>query len=292
MKKAGIGLIALGFYCVLFAFNMDVVVGTTYNIGLMNERQNVVYLSGIIFLAGIMLFGFGFSAKEESKNLKTFAMACFLSPVLLLVGIKTVVSMRESIKQEQIRKQNAIDAEAYKKEMLIHEQEQAAELRRKQAEEVKQIELEKQEIEAIYKKNSVVKKILDCNYNRNDGNTTIEFHEYTDCPYFFDLYENNIFKESFVSSINEKKLKEFEWIARGTSSPVSVVNINGTLMFISSVCEPHNCPNEFFIAYDIKHKLTFGIYTPSDENQDNIIFGNPSPEVKSILDRYRRRNQM
>jgi len=50
----------------LFAFN-NVVVGTTYNIGLMNERQNVVYLSGVIFLAGIMLFGF--SAKEEAKNL-------------------------------------------------------------------------------------------------------------------------------------------------------------------------------------------------------------------------------
>jgi NADH:ubiquinone oxidoreductase subunit 6 (subunit J) len=109
MKKAGIAFIALGFYCVLFAFNMDVVVGTTYNIGLMNERQNVVYLSGIIFLAGIILFGFGFSAKEESKNFKQFAIACFLSPVLLLFGIKIVVSVQESIKQESIRKKNAID---------------------------------------------------------------------------------------------------------------------------------------------------------------------------------------
>jgi len=115
MKKAGIGLVALGFYCVLFAFNMDVVVGTTYNIGLMNERQNVIYLSGIVFLAGIILFGFGFSAKEESKNFKVFAISCFLSPVLLLVGIKTVFSVQESIKRENIRKQNAIDNEKYKK---------------------------------------------------------------------------------------------------------------------------------------------------------------------------------
>ncbi len=63
----------------------------------MNERQNVVYLSGIIFLAGIILFGFGFSAKEESKNLKMFAITCFLSPVLLLVGSKVVVSIPETI---------------------------------------------------------------------------------------------------------------------------------------------------------------------------------------------------
>lgn len=117
MKKAGIALIALGFYCVLFAFNMDVVVGTTYNIGLMNERQNVVYLSGIMFLAGIILFGFGFSAKEESKNLKSFGLWCFLSPVLLLAGIKTIVSVQESIRQENVRKQNAIDTEKYTREI-------------------------------------------------------------------------------------------------------------------------------------------------------------------------------
>jgi Protein of unknown function (DUF1566) len=116
MKKIGIALIALGFYCVLFAFNMDVVVGTTYNIGLMNERQNVVYLSGIVFLAGIILFGFGFSAKEESKNLNVFAISCFLSPVLLFVGIKIIVSVQELIKQGNIRKQNVLDAERYVRE--------------------------------------------------------------------------------------------------------------------------------------------------------------------------------
>jgi hypothetical protein len=147
MKKAGIALIALGFYCVLFAFNMDVVVGKTYNIGLMNERQNVIFLSGIIFLAGIILFGFGFSAKEESKNLKTFAITCFLSPVLLLVGIKIVASVQKSIKQESIRKQNAIDNEKYEKEMAVYKQTQAAELKRRQVEEAelkKKIDKEKQ----------------------------------------------------------------------------------------------------------------------------------------------------
>ena len=74
MKKAGVLLIALGIFSVFLAFNMDVVIGTSYNIGLLNERQNIVYLSGVLFLAGIMLFGFGVVAKEESENLQTFAL--------------------------------------------------------------------------------------------------------------------------------------------------------------------------------------------------------------------------
>ena len=64
MKKLGILLIALSLLIVFLAFNMDVVVGTTYNIGLLNERQNIVYLSGVLFLSGVMFFGFGFVAKE------------------------------------------------------------------------------------------------------------------------------------------------------------------------------------------------------------------------------------
>jgi hypothetical protein len=125
MKKAGIALIALGFYCVLFAFNMDVVVGTTYNIGLMNERQNVVYLSGIIFLAGIVLLGFGFSAKEESMNLKKFGLLCFLSPLLLLIGIGIIATVKNVIEQERRSEKIAIDNEEYEKRMEINKQNQA-----------------------------------------------------------------------------------------------------------------------------------------------------------------------
>ena len=106
MKKAGVLLIALGVFSVFLAFNMDVVIGTSYNIGLLNERQNIVYLSGVLFLAGIMLFGFGVVAKEESENLKTFALWTFLTPVIFLVAIKIVTNIQE----EQAR-QEAIKAE-------------------------------------------------------------------------------------------------------------------------------------------------------------------------------------
>lgn len=63
MKKAGVLLIALGILSVFLAFNMYVVIGSSYNIGLLNERQNIVYLSGVLFLAGIMLFWIWGSSK-------------------------------------------------------------------------------------------------------------------------------------------------------------------------------------------------------------------------------------
>ena len=96
MKKFGIAFITVGFYLALFAFNMDVVVGKTYNIGLLDERQNIIFLSGIIFLAGIILCGFGFVAKEESKNIKLFAICCILLPAMLLMVIRGGIDIKQS----------------------------------------------------------------------------------------------------------------------------------------------------------------------------------------------------
>jgi len=111
MKKAGILLIALSLLIVFLAFNMDVVVGTSYNIGLLNERQNIVYLSGVLFLSGVMFFGFGFVAKEEAKNIKAFALWTFLTPIVLLIGMKVVTDIQEANRQTKIRLQIAKEQE-------------------------------------------------------------------------------------------------------------------------------------------------------------------------------------
>ena len=111
MKKTGVLLIALGIFSVFLAFNMDVVIGTSYNIGLLNERQNIVYLSGVLFLAGIMLFGFGVVAKEESENLKTFALWTFLTPVIFLVAIKIVTNIQEEQVRQEARAERARQVE-------------------------------------------------------------------------------------------------------------------------------------------------------------------------------------
>ena len=114
MKKSGILLIALSLLIVFLAFNMDVVVGTTYNIGLLNERQNIVSLSGVLFLSGIMLFGFGVVAKEEAENIKAFAVWTFLTPIVLLIGMKVVTYIQEEIRQqEEIRLQAEEREERY-----------------------------------------------------------------------------------------------------------------------------------------------------------------------------------
>jgi hypothetical protein len=76
-KKTGITLISLGIAMIFLAFNMDVIIGATYNIGLLNERQNIIYLSGVLLLSGSMFFGFGFVAKEEVNNIKAFALWTF-----------------------------------------------------------------------------------------------------------------------------------------------------------------------------------------------------------------------
>jgi hypothetical protein len=136
MKKAGILLIALGIFSVFLAFNMDVVIGTSYNIGLLNERQNIVYLSGVLFLAGIMLFGFGVVAKEESKNLKTFALWTFLTPVIFLVAIKVVINIQE----EQARQ--AIKAEQAERARQEEQARQEA-IKAEQAERARQVEEER-----------------------------------------------------------------------------------------------------------------------------------------------------
>jgi hypothetical protein len=132
MKKAGVLLIVLGIVSVFLAFNMDVVVGISYNIGLLNERQNIVYLSGILFLAGIILFGFGVVAKEKSENLKAFTLWAVLTPIVLLLTIKIVSDIQAeqaAIKAEET-KQAEIEAWLAKQAEQVAQEAERAELRK------------------------------------------------------------------------------------------------------------------------------------------------------------------
>jgi hypothetical protein len=151
MKKSGIAFITIGFYLALLAFNMDVVVGTTYNIGLLNDRQNIVYLSGIIFLAGIILFGFGFVAKEESKNLKLFSVGSVSLPIMLLIGIKTISAVENSQRAEKYEKEQR-EEEEEKRYRILREQQLGMEKIKEQAE----ISLPKENLKFIDNSNGTV----------------------------------------------------------------------------------------------------------------------------------------
>lgn len=126
MKKFGIALISLGVFCVLLAFDMNVSIGTIYNIGLLNERQNIIFISGIIFLAGIILLGFGcLSENHKSQNINKFIFYCLLPILLFLIfkimnlSIKTYAEQQETtkkkleteLKEEQEIKQKALELE-------------------------------------------------------------------------------------------------------------------------------------------------------------------------------------
>ncbi len=121
MKKFGIALITLGFYLALFAFNMDVAVEKIYNIGLLDNRQNIVYVSGVLFLAGILLFGFGVLAKEEARNLKLFSISCVSLPMVLLVGFKinTEIKERQRIQAEEKRREEQLAFERKQAEIRL-----------------------------------------------------------------------------------------------------------------------------------------------------------------------------
>ena len=157
MKKSGILLIALSLLIVFLAFNMDVVVGTTYNIGLLNERQNVVSLSGVLFLSGIMLFGFGVVAKEEAENIKAFAVWTFLTPIVLLIGMKVVTYIQEANRQEEIQLQIA-----------IAQKEQAAAAARQQE------EIRLQAVAAQAKQAAILKENSDKFIANEDGTVTVK----------------------------------------------------------------------------------------------------------------------
>jgi hypothetical protein len=102
MKKTGILLIMISISITFLAFNMEVVIGSTYNIGLLDERQNIIYLSGILFLAGIMLIGFSVVAKEESKNIQAFLLWTFLTPIFLLATLKIFSDIKQAeLKEKQ-----------------------------------------------------------------------------------------------------------------------------------------------------------------------------------------------
>ena len=104
MKKTGILLIALSLFIFFEALDMNVSVENIYNIGLLTERQNIIYLSGIIFLAGIILFGFGVVAKEN-KNINFFAAFAFMIPFVLFIGIKSILETKEANQQKEIESQ-------------------------------------------------------------------------------------------------------------------------------------------------------------------------------------------
>lgn len=91
MKKAGVLLIALGVFSAFLAFNMDVT--ASHKTGVLNDRQNIIYLSGILFLSGIILFGFGvFDKKDEiRKSDKVFFNSTKMISWIFRIGIFAIV---------------------------------------------------------------------------------------------------------------------------------------------------------------------------------------------------------
>ncbi|MCX7077392.1 MAG: DUF1566 domain-containing protein [Methylococcales bacterium] len=112
MKKMGLSLISLSILVLFLSYNMDNVFGTTYNMWLLNERQNIVYLSGVLFKSGIILFGFGVIVSEEVTNLKIFTLWTFLTPIILLISAKIFTEIKTNNQQDNLQVQETVTVEA------------------------------------------------------------------------------------------------------------------------------------------------------------------------------------
>jgi len=109
MKKMGLSLISLSILVLFLSYNMDDVFGTTYNMWLLNERQNIVYLSGVLFKSGIILFGFGVIVSEEVTNLKIFTLWTFLTPIILLISAKIFTEIKTNNQQDNLQVQETVE---------------------------------------------------------------------------------------------------------------------------------------------------------------------------------------
>jgi hypothetical protein len=109
MKKMGLSLISLSILVLFLSYNMDDVFGTTYNMWLLNERQNIVYLSGVLFKSGIILFGFGVIVSEEVTNLKRFTLWTFLTPIILLISAKIITESKTNNQQDNLQVQETVE---------------------------------------------------------------------------------------------------------------------------------------------------------------------------------------
>ena len=111
MKKMGLSLISLSILVLFLSYNMDNVFGTTYNMWLLNERQNIVYLSGVLFKSGIILFGFGVIVSEEVTNFKIFTLWTFLTPIILLISAKIFTEIKTNNQQDNLQVQETVTVE-------------------------------------------------------------------------------------------------------------------------------------------------------------------------------------
>lgn len=109
MKKMGLSLISLSILVLFLSYNIDNVFGTTYNMWLLNERQNIVYLSGVLFKSGIILFGFGVIVSEEVTNLKIFTLWTFLTPIILLISAKIFTEIKTNNQQDNLQVQETVE---------------------------------------------------------------------------------------------------------------------------------------------------------------------------------------
>lgn len=114
MKKIGTALLVLGIISLIAVLSIDTSVPTdgfsrVNNLGLMQEKQNFMMLSGLIILVGAVLMGFGLKTsptEQTGQGAKVLSLVIYLLAVG--VGSRFVYTLTPAYQEEKEENEQAM----------------------------------------------------------------------------------------------------------------------------------------------------------------------------------------
>lgn len=109
--------------------------------------------------------------------------------------------------------------------------------------------------------------------------------------YLFEILENNSHRASWnkITARNIPKwLDRFSKTKNGTCFPGEQIELDGEKYQLSSVCEPHNCGNAFYVMFDSSGLNAWGML--KEYGKSNKFYGEFDNAKKNALLEYSKKN--
>lgn len=105
--------------------------------------------------------------------------------------------------------------------------------------------------------------------------------EDTSCQTLLDMYERKPgFKEQLLVALEQSGLGRPLWLDKALSTRLIHTNFREVPLLIGRACEPRNCAQVLYVAYDAAAPRVFGFYRTNERVQ---WFGNPDDGEKARL---------
>jgi hypothetical protein len=137
MKKIGTALLVFGIISLIAVLSMDTSVPTdsfsrVNNLGLMQEKQNFMMLSGLIVLVGAMLMGFGLkTSRAEQTGQGAKVLSIFIYLVAAGIGARFIYTLtpiyqeeKSAHEQEVLKIEKSLEEDQRQTERMLRESEE------------------------------------------------------------------------------------------------------------------------------------------------------------------------